>query len=185
MSTSRAEPSGGSSSRVSVVGCWHRPGPARGQPRNGAGRSGRCRRPVCPDVAGDVGRTAYNPATTDGYAAPVARRLAREHASHCSFRALRSVGEERVNGRAARPDVGSRGPRRSPGGGQPRGRPAPGAGGQVPGRVPSADPGGKVPPADPDHRHTAEAARRRFPRPPLPVRGHCAGGALAAGPARG
>jgi len=49
--------------------------------------------------------------------------------------------------------------------------PAPGPGGPAPQRLP---PAGRGP------RHTAEAARRRLPRPPLPVRGHCAGGALAA-----
>ena len=72
-------------------------------------------------------------------------------------------------------------------GGQLPGRPAPGAGGQAPRRLPSAGPGRQLPPVDPGHRHDAEAARRRLPRLPLPVRGHCAGGALAAGtaPARG
>jgi len=49
--------------------------------------------------------------------------------------------------------------------------------------LPPADPDGPLPPADPGHRHAAEAARRRRPRPPLPVRGPCAGGALAAGTA--
>ena len=81
--------------------------------------------------------------------------------------------------------LGSRREKRS--GGQLPGRPPPGAGGQAPRRLPSAGPGGQLPPVDPGHRHTAEAARRRLPRPPLPVRGHCAGGPLAAGtaPARG
>jgi hypothetical protein len=60
-------------------------------------------------------------------------------------------------------------------------RPAPGAGGQAPGLPPSGDPGGQLPPGDYGRRHAAEAARRRLPRPPLPVRGHRAGGALAAG----
>jgi len=61
--------------------------------------------------------------------------------------------------------------------------PAPGVGAQASPRLPSADPGGAAsagrsrPPA-----HT-KAARRRRPRPPLPVRGQCAGGALAAGTA--
>jgi DUF1707 SHOCT-like domain len=77
--------------------------------------------------------------------------------------------------------------RETPSGGQLPRRPAPGADGQAPRRLPSADPGGQVPPVDPGHRHTAEAARRRLPRPSSPVRGHCVGGALAAGtaPARG
>jgi Domain of unknown function (DUF1707) len=72
------------------------------------------------------------------------------------------------------------------GGQLPRGQ-APGAGGPAFRRLPPASPGGQLPPVDPGHRHTAEAARRRRPRPPLPVRGHCAGDALAAGtaPARG
>jgi hypothetical protein len=77
--------------------------------------------------------------------------------------------------------VGSRRENRS--GGQLPGRPAPGAGGPAPRRLSSADPGGQLPPADPGHRQTAEAARRRLPRPPLPVRGDCASGALAAGTA--
>jgi hypothetical protein len=76
--------------------------------------------------------------------------------------------------------LGSRREERS--GGQLPGRPAPGSG-QAPRRLPSADPGRQLPPGDHGHRHAAEATRRRRPRPPLPVRGHCAGGALAAGPA--
>jgi hypothetical protein len=64
----------------------------------------------------------------------------------------------------------------------PRG-PAPGTGGQSSRRLPSADPGGQFPPVDPGPRHTAEAARRRLPGRHLPVRGHFAGGALAAGTA--
>jgi Domain of unknown function (DUF1707) len=64
----------------------------------------------------------------------------------------------------------------------PRG-PAPGTGGQSSRRLPAADPGGQLPPVDPGPRHTAEAAQRRLPRPPSPVRGHFAGGALAAGTA--
>jgi len=64
------------------------------------------------------------------------------------------------------------------------GRPTLGAdGGQAPRRPPATDPGGRVPPGDAYHRHTAEAARRRLPRPVLPVRGHRARGALAAGAA--
>ena len=70
-------------------------------------------------------------------------------------------------------------------GGQLPGQPAPTVGGQAPGRPSSADQGGQLPPVDPDDRTTAEAVRRRLPCPPLPVHGHCAGGALAAGPARG
>ena len=62
----------------------------------------------------------------------------------------------------------------------PRGQ-APGAGSPAFRYLPPASPGGQLPPVDPGHRHTAEAARRHRPRPPLAVRGHCAGGALAAG----
>jgi hypothetical protein len=51
-------------------------------------------------------------------------------------------------------------------------RPAPGAGGQASPRLPSGGPRGQLPPADHGHRHTAEAARKRLPRPPSPVRGH-------------
>ena len=65
-------------------------------------------------------------------------------------------------------------------GGQLPRRPAPGAGDQAFPRLPPDDPGGQLPAADHGHQHTAEAARRRFPRPPLPVRGHCAGSALGA-----
>ena len=68
-------------------------------------------------------------------------------------------------------------------GGRPPRRPAPGAGGQASRSLPPAGPGGQVPPAGHGHRHTAETARRRLPRPPLRVRGDCAGGALAAGTA--
>jgi hypothetical protein len=60
----------------------------------------------------------------------------------------------------------------------PPGR-AHGTGGQLSRRPPFASPGGQLPPVDPGPRHTAEAARRRPPRPPLPVRGHYADGALA------
>ena len=67
---------------------------------------------------------------------------------------------------------------------RPRGqlppRPAPGAGDQAFPRLPSDHPGGQLPSACHGHQHTAEAARRRFPRPPLPVRGRCAGSALGA-----
>ena len=69
-------------------------------------------------------------------------------------------------------------------GGQLPVRPAPIVGGQAPARPSSVDQGGQLPPVDPDHPHTAKAVRRRLPCPPLPVHGHCAGGALAAGPAR-
>jgi len=68
-------------------------------------------------------------------------------------------------------------------GGQRPPRPAPGVGGHASRRLPPAGPGGQLPPVDPGPRPTAEAARRRLPRPPLPVRGHCAGGALTAGTA--
>jgi hypothetical protein len=61
--------------------------------------------------------------------------------------------------------------------------PASGQGGQASPRLPSAGPGGQLPPSNPGHRHTAEAARRHPPGPALPVRGHCAGGALTAGAA--
>jgi hypothetical protein len=46
--------------------------------------------------------------------------------------------------------------------------PGSGAGGQAPPRVPASDPGGQFPTADHGHRHSAEAARRRLPRPSLP-----------------
>jgi hypothetical protein len=46
--------------------------------------------------------------------------------------------------------------------------------------LPSDHPEGQLPAACHGHQHTAEAARRRFPRPPLPVRGRCAGSALGA-----
>lgn len=58
-------------------------------------------------------------------------------------------------------------------------RPGSGAGGQPPPRIPSGDPGGQLSQDGHGRRHTAEAARRRFPRPPLPIRGHCADCALA------
>jgi len=64
----------------------------------------------------------------------------------------------------------------------PRGN-APGAGGAALRRQPPASPGGHLPRADPGHRHATEAGRRRRARPSLPVRGPCAGGALAAGTA--
>jgi uncharacterized protein DUF1707 len=53
--------------------------------------------------------------------------------------------------------------------------PAPGAGGQASPRPSSASPKVQLPPGDPGHPYTAETARKRLPRPPLPVRGHCAG----------
>jgi Domain of unknown function (DUF1707) len=58
-------------------------------------------------------------------------------------------------------------------------------GGQAPRRLPSAELGGQLPPVDPGHRRTVEVARRSLPRPLLLVRGHCAGGALAAGDSSG
>ena len=67
--------------------------------------------------------------------------------------------------------------------GQSPRRPAAGAGGQASPRLPSAGPGGQLPPPGHGHQHTAEAARKHRPCPPLPVRGHGAGGALAAGTA--
>ena len=54
-------------------------------------------------------------------------------------------------------------------GGRLPGRPAPGAGGHASRRLPSADPGRQLPPGKPDLPHTAEAARRRLGRWPLPV----------------
>jgi hypothetical protein len=65
-----------------------------------------------------------------------------------------------------------------PGGRLPR-RQVPGASGPAVRRLPPAGPAGQLPPTDPGHRH-AEAARSRRARPRLPVRGPCAGGALAA-----
>jgi len=67
-------------------------------------------------------------------------------------------------------------------GGQPPGGRAPIAGDPAFRRFPPARPGGQLPLADPGHRHT-EASRRCRPWQPLPVRGHCSGGALAAGTA--
>ncbi len=61
---------------------------------------------------------------------------------------------------------------------QPPGR-APGTGGQPSRRPPSAGPDRQLPPVGPGPRHTAEAAPRHPPRPPLPVRGHYVDGALA------
>jgi hypothetical protein len=54
-------------------------------------------------------------------------------------------------------------------GGQLPGRPAPGEGGQATQRLPSADSRGQLPPVEPEHRHSAEAAQRRLPRPQLAV----------------
>jgi Domain of unknown function (DUF1707) len=69
------------------------------------------------------------------------------------------------------------------GGKLPRGD-APGAGGQALRRLPPASPGGELPPVDPGHWPTAQAVLRRRLWPPVPVRGHWAGGgALAAGTA--
>jgi DUF1707 SHOCT-like domain len=56
-----------------------------------------------------------------------------------------------------------------------------GTGGPPSWRLPPVGPDGEFPPADRGHRHIAEAARRRRPRPSLPVRSHCPDGALAAG----
>ena len=63
----------------------------------------------------------------------------------------------------------------------PRG-PAPGASRQASRRLPSAGPGGQPPSGGHGHRDTAEAARRRLPRLPLPGR-RCVTDALAAGTA--
>jgi uncharacterized protein DUF1707 len=68
------------------------------------------------------------------------------------------------------------------GGQRPRGH-VPGAGGPAFRCLPPTSPGRQLPPVDPGRRHTAETARRRRPRPPLPVRGRCVAGALAAGTA--
>jgi Domain of unknown function (DUF1707) len=65
-------------------------------------------------------------------------------------------------------------------------RPAPGPGLPASQRPPSAGPGGQLPPGDHGRPHTAEAARRRLPRPPLPSlwpshRGHPVGRRYAIG----
>jgi hypothetical protein len=65
-------------------------------------------------------------------------------------------------------------------GGQSPRRPAAGTGGLAPQRLPSTGPGRQLPPAGHGHQHTTEAARKRLFRQALPVRGHCAGSALAA-----
>jgi hypothetical protein len=65
-------------------------------------------------------------------------------------------------------------------GGQSPRRPAAGEDGQAPQRLPSADPGRQLPPAGHGRQHSAEAGRRCLFRQALPVRGHCAEGALAA-----
>jgi hypothetical protein len=49
-------------------------------------------------------------------------------------------------------------------------------------RLPPAGPGRQLPPGVPGHWHTAEAVRGRHSPPPMLVRGHRTGGALAAGP---
>jgi hypothetical protein len=69
-------------------------------------------------------------------------------------------------------------------GGQSARRSAPGAGNQTSPRPLSADPGERLPSARHGDQHTAEAARSRRPRLPLPVHGHGAAGALAAGTAQ-
>jgi len=56
-------------------------------------------------------------------------------------------------------------------GGQSPRRPAAGPGGRASQRPPSADPGRQLPPAGHGRQHTAEAARRRRPRPALPGSG--------------
>ena len=62
--------------------------------------------------------------------------------------------------------------------GRPPRRPAPGAGGLASRYPPSADSGG-LPPAGRGQQHTAEAERRRPPRPPRWPHGRRRGGALA------
>jgi hypothetical protein len=74
--------------------------------------------------------------------------------------------------------AGNRRDRRT-GGQLPPGQ-APPADGPVFRRLPPSSPGAQYSPADPGQRHT-DAARRRRPRPSLPVRGPCASGSLAAG----
>jgi DUF1707 SHOCT-like domain len=68
--------------------------------------------------------------------------------------------------------------------GQSPGRPAAGAGGQASPRLLLVGQGGQLPPAGHGHQHRAEALRRCRPCPPLPVRGHGAGGSHAAGTAK-
>jgi hypothetical protein len=65
------------------------------------------------------------------------------------------------------------------GGQLPRGQ-APRAGSPAFRQLPPPGPGRKRSPADPGHYPASQAARRRHPLPPWPVRGHCAGAALAA-----
>jgi hypothetical protein len=65
---------------------------------------------------------------------------------------------------------------------RPRGQ-APGAGGAASRRLPAASSGEPFRSADPGHRHTAEARRRSRPPQSSPVRGLCAGSALAVGTA--
>jgi hypothetical protein len=50
----------------------------------------------------------------------------------------------------------------------------PGADRSASGHPPPTVADGQIPPADPGGQHTAEAARRRLPRPPSPARGRCA-----------
>lgn len=61
--------------------------------------------------------------------------------------------------------------------GQPPGRPAVGAGGRPSQSMASADPSGEFPPVDRGHRRTADTARSRPARTPLPgLRSACPGG---------
>lgn len=57
----------------------------------------------------------------------------------------------------------------------------PGVRGPASRRLPPVGPGEQFPSTDPGHSQAAEVARRRRPRPPLPVQGHRAGSTLAAG----
>ena len=68
---------------------------------------------------------------------------------------------------------------------RPRGQApgASGAGGAASPCLPPASSGEQFRSADPGHRHTAAARRRSRPPQSLPVRGPCAGGALAVGTA--
>ena len=62
---------------------------------------------------------------------------------------------------------------------RPPRRPAPGTDGPASRRPPSANPCGELPSVDRSRRHTAEAERRRPPRPPRRARGHRGDGAPA------
>ena len=115
-----------------------------------------------------AGVWAYVPLSPDGGDNPVAGRLVFLGAffyviilAICAGQMLASRHEKRSGGQLPR-------------------RPAPGAGDQASPRPPSDDPGGQLPAAERGRQRPAEAARRRFPRPPWPVLGHCAGSTLGA-----